>query len=85
MVDKSVLSRALNTPTNESSLIDLADNIPSADLLEVSRELDAIAQKASVLSAYLSRRALGQTSRPAVEHSNRVLRKVRKALGFTYP
>jgi len=58
-------------------------------LQDVESELSALIQRATLLNAYLSRRyntgCGDQGHESSAKHARRVLVKVRKALGFSYP
>lgn len=59
------------------------------DKQALESELSALVQRAALLEAYISRRwntGCGDQGHSAsVRHANRVLSRIRKALGFTYP
>lgn len=60
-----------------------------ADLQDIESELSALVQRAALLEAYLSHRyntgCGDQGHGPSARYANRVLVKVRKALGYSYP
>ena len=51
----------------------------------VEREMTALAQKAALVSGYMTARECGQDDAAARKNAERRLRAVRKALGFAYP
>lgn len=59
--------------------------IPAEDRVAYARELEALAEAASRMSGYFSRRAIGGDHKEAVKKSNTVAAATRRALGFTYP
>lgn len=65
------------------------DAIPMSDRQELAQELDAICQKASLVSGYLDARGAtgcGDNGHSAgVREANKARTRIRAAIGFTYP
>jgi hypothetical protein len=57
------------------------------ELMQAVRALGAVAERAAWLSAYISRRIApcDQGEGKALKHAQKVLKKVRKALGYNKP
>ena len=63
----------------------LVDGLSPGDLHAVSGELHGLVVGASRLAAYVDARDLGEGHDAAVDSCNRVVAKVRNALGYTRP
>ena len=64
-----------------------ADTRPS-DLSELARRLNSLAQHAALVAAYLEERGAYGTDaghKKALDQANRTLKRIRKAMGFSYP
>ena len=81
----------LNTPLSslQSIVGEDADGLISGDLMETERELTALSIRAARVATYISMRHGGgcgdQGHSAAVKEQNKIVREVRKALGYTYP
>lgn len=76
-------------PSEWQAAIEKAKRKDPASLQAIEAELSAIAQRASLLMAYVCHRfntgCGDQGHADSAREANRVLGRVRKALGFTYP
>lgn len=61
------------------------DRMSTVGRMQLEDEAAALAMRAARLSAYISRRMSGGKHADAVKRQNETARKVRRALGFTYP
>lgn len=57
----------------------------SASRIEIASMLDDITTRAARASVYITTRHHGGTHADAVRAQNRIARKIRKVLGYTYP
>ncbi len=62
-----------------------ADKFNSSDMLSISRMADSDAERLVFLSEYLSARANGRDSNGAVKQARKRVKKVRRAMGYSYP
>jgi len=77
------MTRALKVPPVKWEA--LADRLSTAERWELMRQLDQHAVSAARLAAYITRRISGGRHVDAVKRQNAVARKVRLAIGYSYP
>lgn len=77
------LVRILNLPMVEWDVA--ISKLTEKDRYQLDTDAAALAQRAARLSAYVSTRAASGAHDVAVRHQNRVVKDVRRALGFAHP
>lgn len=58
------------------------DRLDPTEVQDMEREADLISQNAARLSVYLERRTVGDSHEQAITASEKVTKKIRKALGY---
>lgn len=58
---------------------------PTTELTTLARDMDAIAQRAAWLGTYFDRLSASDAPDDAAEYAKAQLKRVRKAMGYSYP
>ncbi len=71
--------------TSDNELEAFYAKLDPKDVSDVQKRLEGIAQRAAYAETYLGTRLMGGMPAQADKRSHAKLKKVRKAMGFTYP
>lgn len=89
MTTEEMIEQFRNTPPSEWDVLFQSLEGGSSEVITLQRDADALAQFAAQLSGYLSARGASSCGdhghEDALEEGHRVLKEVRKGLGYTQP